>query len=156
MNRLFALSALFLAACTTVSNGPMQRIRVDSDPPGASVSIRHCGAMATKQVTTPAIAWVSRRSTQCEFVFRKPYYEEQRIRLSRHTSRKLESYGTGAEVLLDASDDLAEFAVMGVVLMLPSFAVDAASGSMFELVPNEAFAQLVPKSEDWRTAPQQQ
>ena len=149
MKRLLAVSILVLGACTTVSNGPMQRIAVDSEPRGAAVEVKNCGAMATKTATTPAVIWVSRRSTQCRLVFRKPYYEEQEVRLTRHTSRGMNSYGTGADIILDntaPSDAL----VVGAALMLPSLAVDAASGSMFELQPNYVAPELIAKNQDWR------
>ncbi len=150
MKRLGALFAFVLAGCTTVSNGPMQRVRIDSEPQGAVVIVRNCGAMASKEIKTPGVAWVSRRSTQCQLVFRKPYYEEQTIKLRRHTSRNLSSYEDAADILLDASHDFADVAVFGVALMLPSFAVDAASGSMFELEPSDVFARLAPAQQDWR------
>lgn len=150
MRRFIVLAAFAFAGCTTVSNGPMQRIRVDSNPQGAAVEVRHCGAMATKSVTTPGVAWVSRRSTQCELVFRNLYYEEQRVRLRRHTSRNMDAYGAGIDMVLDSSNNLGEVAVFGAALLLPSLAVDAASGSMFELQPNDLVVQLVPAPQDWR------
>jgi uncharacterized protein YcfL len=150
MKKLLVLVSLVLAGCTTVSNGPMQRIRVESEPQGAAVALTKCGAMATKTVTTPAVAWVSRRSTQCRLVFRKPYYDEQTIRLSRHTSPRMDGYGTTADVILDTSTSLSDVAILGTAILLPSLVIDAASGSMFELEPNEVLARLVPASQDWR------
>lgn len=150
MRKLFLLCALGLVGCATASNGPMQRIRIDSEPQGVSVALKSCGAMATKTVTTPAVAWVSRRSTQCRLVFRKPYYEDAVIRLDRHTSRSMEGYETGVDVVLDNSSKLSDVAVLGTVLLVPSLAVDAASGSMFELKPSEVLVRLVPASQDWR------
>ena len=151
MKNLLLLSALVLAAgCTTVSNGPMQRIRIDSEPQGASVALNKCGAMATKTVTTPAVAWVSRRSTQCRLTFRKPYYEDETVRLDRHTSRKMESYNDGVDAILDTSQSFSDVAVLGTVLLVPSLAVDAASGAMFELKPNIVLVRMTPASQDWR------
>ena len=150
MKRLFLWCAFVLTACTTVQNGPMQKILVDSEPRGAAVTLNNCGAMATKTVTTPAIAWVSRRSTQCRLTFRKPYYEVQTIRLNRHTSPNMDAYGTTADIILDTSDSFGDFAVIGAAILLPSLAVDAASGSMFELQPNDVLARLIAKPEEWR------
>ncbi len=149
MKRLAALFAFVLAGCTTVSNGPMQRVLVDSEPRGAVVLVRNCGAFASKEVKTPGVAWVSRRSTQCELVFRKPYYEEQRVKLRRRTARSLSRYGTAADILFDASNDFEDMA-LGAAFMLPSFAIDAASGAMFELQPSDVFTDLVPARQDWR------
>ena len=150
MRRLLLVCALGLVGCATAQNGPMQRIRIDSDPQGVSVALKHCGAMATKTVTTPAVAWVSRRSTQCRLEFRKPYYEEQVVRLDRHTSRSMDGYGTGVDVVLDNSSKLSDVAVLGTVILVPSLAVDAVSGSMFELKPNVVLVRLVPENQDWR------
>lgn len=150
MKKLLLLCALGLVGCATAQNGPMQRIQIDSEPQGVSVALKNCGAMATKTVTTPAVAWVSRRSTQCRLVFRKPYYEEQVVRLDRHTSRSMEGYGTGIDVVLDNSNHLSDVAVLGTVILVPSLAVDAVSGSMFELKPNVVLVRLVPDSQDWR------
>src|SRR6478609_393067 len=113
MKRLFLLCALGLMGCATAQNGPMQRISIDSEPQGASVALKNCGAMASKTVTTPAVAWVSRRSTQCRLTFRKPYYDEQTIRLSRHTARNMDSYGTAADVILDTSTSFSDVAILG-------------------------------------------
>lgn len=150
MKRLFALSALLLGACTTVSNGPMQKIAVDSEPRGAAVEVKNCGALATKNATTPAVVMVSRRSTQCRLTFRMPYYETQTIRLTRHSARNMAAYGDGADAILDATDTFGDAFAVAAVLMLPSLAVDAASGGMFELQPNYVAPQLVRVNQDWR------
>ena len=150
MRKLLLMGALGLVGCATASNGPMQRIRIDSEPQGVSVALKNCGAMATKTVTTPAVAWVSRRSTQCRLVFRKPYYEEAVLRLDRHTSRTMDAYGTTTDVILDASRYISDYVALSTVLLIPSLAVDAASGSMFELQPSDVLVRLVPVSQDWR------
>lgn len=150
MKKLLLLCVLGLVGCATAQNGPMQRIQIDSEPQGVIVELRNCGAMATKRVTTPAVGWVSRRSTQCRLVFRKPYYEEQVVRLDRHTSRTMEGYGTGIDAVLDTSSTLSDVAVLGTVILVPSLAVDAVSGSMFELKPNAVLVRLVPENQDWR------
>ncbi len=139
-----------LTGCTTIANGPMQRVYVDSEPQGAVVRLQRCGALATKTVTTPGIAWVSRRSTQCELTFAMPERAEQRTKLSRHVSRNITIYGTTAEVLLDGSSDLGEWAVVATVFLLPSFVIDAATGSMFELQPSQAYADFTKAQRDWR------
>ncbi len=47
---LTLLSLIVLTSCTTIANGPMQRVYVDSDPQGAVVRLKHCGAMASRTV----------------------------------------------------------------------------------------------------------
>ncbi|HSP16507.1 MAG TPA: hypothetical protein VLV78_17315 [Thermoanaerobaculia bacterium] len=151
MRRAIAVICLIaLTGCTTVANGPMQRVYVDSNPDGAVVRLTHCGAFATKAATTPAVVWVSRRSTQCELTFAMPERAEQRTKLSRHVSRHMSIYGTTAEVILDGSDSIGEWFIAGTLLLLPSFVIDAATGSMFELQPNEAHADFTRPQRDWR------
>jgi hypothetical protein len=127
----------------------MQQIYVDSNPTGASVRLSQCGALATKSAVTPAVVWVSRRSTQCELVLAKPNYAEQRMKLKRHVSDKVNAYGTGFDVACDAGVD-GEICVAAAVMMLPSFVIDAATGSMFELTPSQAFIDLAENHEPWR------
>jgi hypothetical protein len=151
MKRAIAgLCIIALTGCATIANGPMQRVYVDSNPSGAVVRLNHCGKFATKAVTTPAVAWVSRRSTQCELTFAMPERAEQRTKLSRHVSRNIDLYGTTADVMLDGSNTLGDWAAVGIFVLLPSFLVDAATGSMFELQPNQAYADFTNAEKDWR------
>src|SRR6476619_7146744 len=140
MRKLIAiLGALVMTGCATVSNGPMQRVYIDSDPQGAAVRLERCGALATKTLVTPGVAWVSRRATQCRVTLGMPNAAEQKLRLSRHVSRSMKRYATTADVLSDVAfsgngfDDLAAAGFIATILFVPSFAVDAISGSMFEL-----------------------
>lgn len=149
MRRLFLLAVFALTACTTVANGPMQQISVDSNPSGALVRLSKCGAMATKTAVTPAVVWVSRRSTQCELIVATPDYAEQRMKLERHVSHYVNAYGTTFEVACDASDDL-EVCALAAAMMLPGLAIDAAMGSLFELTPNKAFVDLAADRDEWR------
>lgn len=144
MNRALLIGALMLASCTTVSNGPMQRVFVDSEPQGAIVEVRRCGAMATKTLATPGVVWVSRRSTQCELVLRKPGFRSERVRLPRHVARAMHRYADAADIYtsIDTDDPIGAAIFVTGFLALPSFAVDAASGSMFELQPNRVFVTL--------------
>ncbi len=151
MKRLLpALSLIVLSSCSTIANGPMQRVRVESDPQGAVVRLRRCGAMATRTLTTPGVAWVSRRSTQCELTFAMPERAEQRMKLSRHVSRNMALYGTTADVILDGSDSFSEWIFAATIVLVPSFVVDLASGAMFEQVPSEAYADFTKREKDWR------
>ena len=152
MKRALLVSTLILAACTTVSNGPMQRVFVDSEPQGADVEVARCGAMATKTIATPGVVWVSRRSTQCEVVLRKSGFRTERVRLPRHVSGAMHRYADAADIYasIDSDDPIATAIFLTGFVMLPSFAVDAASGSMFELQPSHVFVTLTAAAEDWR------
>ena len=93
---LVSFAALAMAGCATVGNGPMQRITVDSNPQGARVRLYNCGTMATKSATTPAVVWVSRRSTQCRLRVSLPGQEE---RVTRAWRRLQQLPGSGLPIL---------------------------------------------------------
>lgn len=138
-----SLIVLLTAACATVGNGPMQRIAVDSNPAGARVRLYNCGAMATKTATTPAVVWVSRRSTQCRLRVSLPGEEERVVRLVRHVSRNMKGYSEVANGIwgpngpvYDGVDDFFYVGIVSAAVIVPSVAVDAATGSMFELAPS--------------------
>jgi len=144
-----SLIALVTAACATVGNGPMQRITVDSNPQGARVRLYNCGAMATKTATTPAVVWVSRRSTQCRLRVSLPGEEERVTRLVRHVSRNMKGYTEVANTLcgpdlIDCNgiDDLFYLGAVSAAVIVPSVAVDAATGSMFELTPSQVYVDF--------------
>ena len=151
----FSLIALLVSACATVGNGPMQRITVDSNPRGARVRLYNCGAMATKTATTPAVVWVSRRSTKCRLRLSVPGEEEQIVRLSRHVSRNMKGYSEVASEIwgpngpvYEGPDDFFFVGIVSTAVIVPSVAVDAATGSMFELTPSRVYI-------DFQRPPQQ-
>lgn len=150
MKRALLIAAVALAGCTTVSNGPMQRVFVESEPQGADVEVLNCGAMATKTIATPGVIWVSRRSTQCEVVLRKSGFATEHVRLARHVAEAMERYGDAAEIGLDSQDSLGDSLFVTALMLIPSFAVDAASGAMFELQPSHVFVTMQPAADDWR------
>ena len=139
------LIALAFVGCATVGNGPMQRVYVESAAPGTTVKLHGCGVLSTKTAVTPATVWVSRRSTQCRLLFRVPGQEDQSYRLIRHVSRRMRGYG---DVLDDfcpdcnSATDLVEMSLVYAALLVPSLAVDFATGSMFELSPSRIVHDL--------------
>jgi hypothetical protein len=152
------LGIVLMSGCATVTNGPMQRVSVDSEPRGAAVRLENCGAMATKTLVTPGVAWVSRRATQCQLTFLLPNAPEKKMKLARHVSRSMKHYGETVEVTSDlvgggGFDDLVAAGLIAAALLVPSFAVDAASGSMFEQRPSIVHADLTVAEEDWRSQP---
>ena len=151
MKRAIALlCAMALSGCTTMTNGPMQRIYVDSKPDGAVVRLEHCGLFASKRVTTPAVAGVSRRSTQCALTFAIPEQPEQRVRLSRRASRNMALYGSTADFFVDTTDTFGDWVAVTALFLVPSFVVDLATGSMFEQDPNQAHADFTQQQKSWR------
>ena len=139
--------ALLSARCATMSNGPMQRVHVDSNPSGATVETNECGPGSTKSATTPATMAVSRRATRFQFVFNKPGYHDRTVNLKRQLSRDAD----GRPKVLGlwcAECGSAEMVIMSyayVMLLVPSLAVDFATGSMYELAPPRNVVHLRPE-----------
>ncbi len=153
MKRALVFAVLLLSACTTVSNGPMQRVYVDSEPQGADVEVRNCGAMATKTIATPGVVWVSRRSTQCQLVVRKSGFTTEHVRLARHVASAMDRYADGAQAGFDSQESFSDGLFVTALMLIPSFAVDAASGAMFELQPSRVVVTMKPAADDWRENP---
>ena len=108
--------------------------------------------MATKTAATPGVVWVSRRSTQCQLVLRRSGFRTERVRLPRHVSSAMQRYADAADIYasIDSDDPISTAIFVTGFLVLPSFVVDAASGSMFELQPNRVFVTLTAATEEWR------
>jgi hypothetical protein len=138
--------ALLCARCATMSNGPVQRVHVDSNPSAATVETSECGPGSTESATTPASISVSRRATRCQFVFKKPGYHDRTVNLTRRLSRDVD----GRPKVLGlwcAECGSAEMILMSyayVMLLVPSLAVDFATGSMYELAPPRNVVDLRP------------
>jgi hypothetical protein len=148
-----ALGIVLLSACATAHHGPMQRIAVDSEPKGALVELANCGAMATEYDKTPAMVWVSRRSTQCTLTVSKLGYRPVTMKLSRHVAPEFVG-NVAATVDLCADDlncnslgDLLFVTAIGGVLTGAGMATDAVSGAMFELSPSYVDVALCPADE---------
>jgi hypothetical protein len=143
-----SLLAIVMTGCATLGNGPMQRVRIESEQP-AAVHLENCGLLATKSAVTPATVWVSRRSTQCRLIMSMPGEEMQTFRLVRHVSRNMKGYGVTLSVLLDddnwqATGELLEAELAVAAMMVPGFVLDFATGSMFELSPSRVVAERRP------------
>ena len=146
--------ALLSARCATMSNGPVQRVHLDSNPSGATVETRQCGPGSTMSATTPATISVSRRATRCRFVLKKPGFHDRTVTLTRQLSRDADGHPKILG-LWCAECGAAEMILMSsayVMLLVPSLAVDFATGSMYELAPPRPVVDLRPA----RTAPPQQ
>lgn len=139
------LAALLLSnvACATVVHGPMQRIRVESDPPEAVVRTELCGPGSTKETTTPAVVWVSRRAERCTLTIVAPYYEEAKVVLTRAIAPEFFGNLELAAETLDGSAGWGYFLLGGLVAGT-GFGVDAVTGALFEQQPNRVFVSLEP------------
>jgi len=138
---LLPLMLLGLTACATVDNGPMQRIEVFSDIEGAEVRAERCGKYSTKIAATPAVVWVSRRSTRCTLEVAAEGYETEVVRLRRFKAGA-GSYLAGLSELCgeelkncNSLTDVVAMSMFATLLFVPSIVVDSAFGSMFEQDP---------------------
>ncbi|HUR82582.1 MAG TPA: hypothetical protein VM733_17595 [Thermoanaerobaculia bacterium] len=146
MKKLLAFLLMFtLTACATVQHGPVQRIAVDSEPQGAVVRTAHCGPGATKEVRTPGELWVSRRAEHCTLTFTaRDHYAEQ-VTLHREMAPEFFENADAAAVVLDEGPgEWLPWFVFGTVLAGTGFAVDTATGALFEQHPREVFVNLEP------------
>lgn len=106
-NAIFcAVLAFFLAQCSTLTHGPLQRIRVASKPTGASVKLSDCGAGSTDSAKTPDIVFVNRRATHCTLTFSLPEYGHRSVALFR-TGRAMARTGP-PDALFDLYENAAD------------------------------------------------
>ncbi|HYC90513.1 MAG TPA: hypothetical protein VEO54_14955 [Thermoanaerobaculia bacterium] len=141
-----ALLLLTLTACATVQHGPVQRIVVDSDPQDALVRTSECGPGATKEVRTPGVVWVSRRAERCTLTFLKRDHYTERVTLERKVAEEyFENAGVAAEMCCDG--DWLGWLVLGGLFAGTGFALDTATGAMFEQDPSEVFVSFEPVTE---------
>ena len=145
---LAALLALNLAACATVQHGPVQRIRVDSDPQDVKVRTDHCGPGSTKEVRTPAVVWVSRRAERCTLTFTADGYVGKRVVLTRAIAEEFMENLDAIHVCdsLDCDDAWGYF-FLGGFFAGAGFGIDAITGALFELQPNEVVVELEPRED---------
>lgn len=132
-----AVLAILSTRCATLSHGPVQRIHLDSTPSGSTVRTVDCGPGSSMSATTPATITVSRRATRCQLRFVKPGFEERVVRLSRRIARD----DAGRPAVFGqwcATCDSVEMVLMSwaySLILVPSLAVDFATGAMYELDP---------------------
>ena len=140
------LLALLTMRCATLSNGPTQRVHVDSIPSGSTVRLSGCGPLSAESFVTPTTISVARRATQCSLRFSLPGYQERVVRLSRQLSRDVDGRPkiTGNWCAGCGTAELALMSWAYVLLLAPSLAVDFATGSMYELSPPRSVVELRP------------
>jgi hypothetical protein len=146
-----ALSPLF--GCATILNGSHQTIHVETDPPGATVTV------AGERHTTPFDVVLRRKSEALEVVIEKDGYVTKRIPLARriagHTWVNFlgipvggaagavvgAQSGSGYDQLSNSAGGMAVGALAVTGLF---FAVDAGSGAMYRLDPPAIAVRLEP------------
>jgi hypothetical protein len=145
---LLAALALTLGACATVQHGPVQRIRVDSDPAGAKVRTERCGPGATKEVRTPGVVWVSRRAERCTLTFTADGYVGKRVVLTRVLAEEFLENAEALDVCLELDCDGGEWLVLGGLIAGTGFGVDAITGALYQQQPSDLYVNLPLHEED--------
>jgi hypothetical protein len=151
-----ALLLLALTGCATTTQGPLQRIEIESDPSGAAVDAIRCG-VSIGALETPTTIMVSRRAKRCLISISHSGYYTSNVPLERVISDRL---GENFEAMGIANcDDCGghfldwmALAVVGLAGALTGVVVDAASGAMYELQPSRIFAELEPLDGEWHEA----
>jgi hypothetical protein len=145
---LLSVFALTLGACATVQHGPMQRIRVDSDPQDVVVKTDKCGPGSTKRTTTPNVVWVSRRAERCTLTFTADGYVGKRVVLSRVIAEEFLENLEAFEVCDTVGcDDPWGFFFLGGFLAGTGFGIDTITGALYQLEPNEVVVTLEPRED---------
>jgi uncharacterized protein YcfL len=147
---LITISLIIATGCSTLTQGPLQRIEVVSEPAGATVEAADCGTRIAPQ-QTPATVTVRRQARRCEITVSHQGYWKQSVQLTRKVSESVEwnllaleaacSDCGSASVVLTA-------AALGVAAA--GLLIDAGSGAMYELEPARLFVRLEPLDQPWR------
>lgn len=142
-----ALLLLALTGCATMTQGPLQRIEIESDPSGATVDAIRCG-VSIGAMETPTTIMVSRRAKRCLISISHSGYYTSIVPLDRVISDRL---GDNFEAMgiANCDDCHVALAVVGLTGALTGVVVDAASGAMYELQPSRIFAELEPLDGEW-------
>ncbi len=159
---LAGLPLLSLGGCATILNGSRQTIHVETDPPGATVTV------GGERYTSPVDLVLKRSSKGLVVVIEKEGYVTRKIALERGASRNtwLNFIGLPAGAVAGAaiggnqsSDGFEELnngatglAVGAVVVPALMFAVDGATGAIHRLDPPLIAVRLEPVSAPAATA----
>jgi hypothetical protein len=150
-----ALAAAPLGGCATIAHGSRQTVHVETDPPGATVTV------AGERHTSPVDLVLPRKSEGLEVLIEKDGYVPKKIPLVRKTAGStwfnffgvpIGSAAGGAIAASRSSSDLsagientAGGMIGGAVLVTGAFfVVDAASGAMHRLDPPALAVRLEP------------
>ncbi len=122
-NFLLCLPFLFLISCATITRGVHEKLRIESDPPGANVQLS-----TGEKGVTPTKFVKNRRTENFTVTVSKPGYVTQTVKVESKFS------GTGGTAMVGN-------AILGGII---GAGVDAASGSYNSLYPNPVSVHLAP------------
>lgn len=138
----------------------MQRVFIDSDPPGASVELEKCGASEAER-KTPATLLLPRRVKRCTVLLLHDGYVPARVMLERRYSpRPVAEDGIAVVDALcdpdligcDTLSDLIIVGTVGALLWGVGKGVDAIAGSNYQLEPRDVLVTLQPDGLTRRSA----
>jgi hypothetical protein len=150
---VFVLALSPLCGCATVLHGSRQTIHVETDPPGATVTV------AGERHTSPVDIVLPRKSEDLEVVIEKDGFATKRIPLVRRVSGNtwLDFLGipagaaAGGAIGVNSSTHSEELQngaggmiIGAVALSGMGFAVDAGTGAMYRLDPPAIAVKLEP------------
>lgn len=147
MRLLAVLLCVAASGCATVGHGPYQQVAVDSVPDRIEVTVENCGHRAPASLVTPAVVTVSRRSTACRLTFALGTASAQTVQLRRQLAADgyLRSFGrwcgNGARHC-NSRDDVYVRSAAGMLAVLPSIVIDAATGALFEQTPDHVVVEM--------------
>jgi PEGA domain-containing protein len=124
--RLFALllAAVFFNSCATITRGVHEKLKVESNPPGANIALS-----TGEKGVTPAVFVEKRRRDNFTVTVSKPGYESQTVTVVSKAG------GTGVTAMA------ANAIVFGGII---GMGVDAGSGAYHSLYPNPVSITLKP------------
>lgn len=127
------------AACSTFTQGPMQRINISSEPAGARVTLRHCGPRSSG--VTPIMLLISRRAKQCEAGITLDGYETTTLRFHRvlnQANYNIVDLGGAVCSELECSGgwEIVAVAVASTAFVGSAMLVDFATGAKFRQIPS--------------------
>jgi len=139
---------LLMSGCGTMHNGPLQRIRVATEPPGAQVEAVGCGGSDNgRQKLSPATLWVSRRATNCMVTVSLDGYVLETVRLQRKESEASDGNFDAIGAICDAGNcrqpaDTGRSLLAGAVIGLIGLGVDGLTGAIWQQVPSSISLKL--------------
>jgi hypothetical protein len=156
VRRAVAFALLLTTGCATIVNDTPQRIAVTSDPPGASVTARCSGAVASTG-TTPGEIAIPLRSNLCSLHFEKSGYEPQTFALQRGRHGGywgnlgfLAPLAIAVPIVLfgaEPADNEVTFGIIGALALtgVVGFVRDRKTGAAYVQEPEEVHVTLVPR-----------
>ena len=125
---MFAVVLPLLTSCATITRGVHEKLRVESDPPGANIQLS-----TGEKGVTPAKFVKNRRADSFTVTVSKPGWATQTVRVESKFS------GTGGAAMVGGNFVLGGFVGVGV---------DAATGAYNSLYPNPVKVELAPISKE--------